>query len=52
MLPRFKMQDQYVDDLLHNLPEELPVLPLRITVAFPFYRDAIGRGDTAFGQAD
>ncbi len=36
MLPWVNMQDQNVEELLRNLPEELPVLPLRNTVAFPF----------------
>ena len=36
MLPWFNTQDQDFEELLHNLPEELPILPLRNTVAFPF----------------
>ncbi|MGC9357049.1 MAG: endopeptidase La, partial [Anaerolineae bacterium] len=30
------MQDQNLDELLRAVPEELPILPLRNTVAFPF----------------
>ncbi|MGC9397692.1 MAG: endopeptidase La [Anaerolineae bacterium] len=36
MLPWFNMQDQNFDEILNNVPEELPILPLRNTVAFPF----------------
>ncbi len=36
MLPWFNMQDQDFEELLNEMPEELPVLPLRNTVAFPF----------------
>jgi ATP-dependent Lon protease len=36
MLPWFNMQDQNFDALLREVPEELPILPLRNTVAFPF----------------
>jgi ATP-dependent Lon protease len=36
MLPWFNMQDQNFDELLRDVPEELPILPLRNTVAFPF----------------
>ncbi len=36
MLPWFNMQDQNFDELLKDMPEELPILPLRNTVAFPY----------------
>ncbi len=36
MIPWFNMQDQNFDSLLREIPEELPILPLRNTVAFPF----------------
>lgn len=36
MLPWFNMQDQNFDEILRDVPEELPILPLRNTVAFPF----------------
>ena len=36
MLPWFNMQDQDFEEVLGGLPEELPILPLRNTVAFPF----------------
>lgn len=36
MLPWFNMQDQNFDQILRDVPEELPILPLRNTVAFPF----------------
>ena len=36
MLPWFNMQDQNFDEILADVPEELPILPLRNTVAFPF----------------
>ncbi len=36
MLPWFNTQEQNIDDLLRRIPEELPILPLRNTVAFPY----------------
>ncbi len=36
MLPWFNMQDNNMSDMLKHVPEELPVLPLRNTVAYPF----------------
>ncbi len=36
MLPWFNMQDQNLDRLIKKIPEEIPVLPLRNTVAFPY----------------
>jgi ATP-dependent Lon protease len=30
------MQDQNIDDLVERIPSELPILPLRNTVAFPY----------------
>ncbi len=36
MLPWFNMQDQNFEELLEDMPEELPILPLRNTVAFPY----------------
>ncbi len=36
MLPWFNTQDQNFDELLKKMPEELPILPLRNTVAFPY----------------
>ncbi|MGC9346852.1 MAG: endopeptidase La [Anaerolineae bacterium] len=36
MLPWFNMQDQNIDDLVERIPSELPILPLRNTVAFPY----------------
>ncbi len=36
MLPWFNMQDQNFEELLRDMPEELPILPLRNTVAFPY----------------
>ncbi len=36
MLPWFNMQDQNLDSMLSEVPEEIPILPLRNTVAFPF----------------
>lgn len=36
MLPWFNMQDQDFEEILSDLPEDLPILPLRNTVAFPF----------------
>ncbi|HRU94819.1 MAG TPA: LON peptidase substrate-binding domain-containing protein, partial [Anaerolineae bacterium] len=36
MIPWFNMQDQNFETLLHEIPAELPILPLRNTVAFPF----------------
>lgn len=36
MLPWFNMQDQNIDELIKKVPEELPILPLRNTVAFPY----------------
>ncbi len=36
MIPWFNMQDQNFESLLREIPAELPILPLRNTVAFPF----------------
>ncbi len=36
MLPWFNMQDQNLDELIRRIPHELPILPLRNTVAFPY----------------
>ena len=36
MLPWFNMQDQNLDELVKRIPSELPILPLRNTVAFPY----------------
>lgn len=36
MLPWFNMQDQNVDELVKRIPDEVPILPLRNTVAFPY----------------
>lgn len=36
MLPWFNMQDQNIDELVKRIPEELAILPLRNTVAFPY----------------
>lgn len=36
MLPWFNMQDQNIEELVRRVPEEVPVLPLRNTVAFPY----------------
>ena len=36
MLPWFNMQDQDLDKLIDLVPEEIPILPLRNTVAFPY----------------
>ncbi len=36
MLPWFNMQDQNIEDLIRRIPRELPILPLRNTVAFPY----------------
>jgi ATP-dependent Lon protease len=36
MLPWFNMQDQNIDELVQRIPEEVPILPLRNTVAFPY----------------
>ncbi len=36
MLPWFNTQDQNLEEQLHDVPEEIPILPLRNTVAFPF----------------
>lgn len=36
MLPWFNMQDQNIEDLIKRVPGELPILPLRNTVAFPY----------------
>jgi len=36
MLPWFNTQEQNIDDLIRRIPEELPILPLRNTVAFPY----------------
>lgn len=36
MLPWFNMQDQNIEELVRKVPEEVPVLPLRNTVAFPY----------------
>jgi len=36
MLPWFNMQDQNTDELVSQIPDEVPILPLRNTVAFPY----------------
>ncbi len=36
MLPWFNMQDQNIDELVQRIPNEVPILPLRNTVAFPY----------------
>lgn len=36
MLPWFNMQDQNIDELVERIPSEVPILPLRNTVAFPY----------------
>ncbi len=36
MLPWFNMQDQNFNDILDRMPRELPILPLRNTVALPY----------------
>ncbi len=36
MLPWFNMQDQNIEELVQRIPDEVPVLPLRNTVAFPY----------------
>ncbi len=36
MLPWFNMQDQTIEELIRRIPEEIPILPLRNTVAFPY----------------
>jgi len=36
MLPWFNMQDQNIEELVSRVPDEIPVLPLRNTVAFPY----------------
>jgi ATP-dependent Lon protease len=36
MLPWFNMQDQNIDELVSRIPDEVPILPLRNTVAFPY----------------
>ncbi len=36
MIPWFNMQDNHSLDLLEQLPETLPILPLRNTVAYPY----------------
>jgi ATP-dependent Lon protease len=36
MLPWFNMQDQNIEELVRRIPDEVPVLPLRNTVAFPY----------------
>lgn len=36
MLPWFNMQNQNFNDILNRMPEELPILPLRNTVALPY----------------
>ncbi len=36
MLPWFNMQDQTIEELIQRIPEEIPILPLRNTVAFPY----------------
>ncbi len=36
MLPWFNTQDQNIEELVRQIPEELPILPLRNTVAFPY----------------
>lgn len=36
MFPWFNMQDQNLERLIRRIPGEVPILPLRNTVAFPF----------------
>jgi ATP-dependent Lon protease len=36
MLPWFNMQDQNLEELVRQIPEDVPILPLRNTVAFPY----------------
>ena len=36
MFPFFNTQEQNIDELVRKIPEELPILPLRNTVAFPY----------------
>jgi len=36
MLPWFNMQDQNTEELVSRIPDEVPILPLRNTVAFPY----------------
>jgi len=36
MLPWFNMQENNMDELIRGIPEMLPILPLRNTVAFPY----------------
>lgn len=36
MIPWFNMQDQNIDELVSKIPDKLPILPLRNTVAFPY----------------
>ncbi len=36
MIPWFNMQDTRMPELLEHLPETLPILPLRNTVAYPY----------------
>ena len=36
MLPWFNMQDQNTEELVRQIPDEVPILPLRNTVAFPY----------------
>lgn len=36
MLPWFNMQDQNLAELIASIPSELPILPLRNSVAFPY----------------
>lgn len=36
MLPWFNMQDQNIEELVSRVPSEVPILPLRNTVAFPY----------------
>lgn len=36
MLPWFNMQDQNIEELVRRVPEEVAILPLRNTVAFPY----------------
>ncbi|HNT76595.1 MAG TPA: endopeptidase La [Anaerolineae bacterium] len=36
MLPWFNLQDQNLDEIIRRIPKELPILPLRNTVAFPY----------------
>ncbi|MGC9468040.1 MAG: endopeptidase La [Anaerolineae bacterium] len=36
MLPWFNMQDQNIEELVSRIPDEVPILPLRNTVAFPY----------------